>query len=118
MLNAPRLSAASDRLLHELGSRGSDVMAKLEELGCDKRTLLNAVAFGEGIFRYFADRSNGKSVERNYVLATVRECPTEAKAWKQLGNLDLQTQINKPSYLGPNANLTVAHIKHSQDPAS
>ncbi len=53
------------------------------------------------VFRYYADRADGRRVEKNYVLATVRECPSETSAWKKVHELDLQTRINKPGYEGP-----------------
>jgi integrase len=56
------------------------------------------------VYRYYVDRgSDGKRVERNCVIATVRECPSESGAWRRVHAKDLQTQVNsKVDYKGPN----------------
>lgn len=46
------------------------------------------------VYRYYADKADGRRVERNYVLGTLKELPSESRAWQKVRDLDLLTQIN------------------------
>src|ERR1035438_5935687 len=61
------------------------------------------------VFRFYVDREpDGHRVEKNLVLGTLKELPSEARAWKKVTDRDLLFNINKPNY--QEANITFGFL--------